>query len=177
MTGKRKEVIDRNNSIVLVEPKEPLDVDADNKVIIFVENQGVYHWATVPEGQDPPVWGRLNEPGLQWTQVSDTLSEFLIGCTLYGFVMGAPYGGTASWVPQDVVDRIARVLPPLPIRPWAWPGDSSRFYGSRGAFMFVSPNGESDGVMGYSLWLGSKTAESVAFFKNIVDDAWEVVAL
>jgi hypothetical protein len=173
LVGRREEIVSQNNLMVPVLPPKLGEPENDGKILIFVENQGVYLWATSPEGEDPPVWGRLNEAGQDWAEVSGSLSEFLIGSTLFEFILHAPYGGAASWISEDVVNQIEKVLPILPIRPWAWPGDPSRFYGARGAYMFACPNGECDGVRGYSIWVGSMSAEPVAFLKEVAKDAWE----
>ena len=171
--GRRGEVFGTHRLMYGIAPADLAKHPIDGKIQIFFENQGVYLWATSPEGDDPPVWGKFNEPSLPWQEESPSLTEFLIGYTLNGYLMTGPYGGSASWVPRSVVDRVAETLPELPLRAWNWPARNSRFYGAGGAFMFAAPNGESEGVQGYSVFVGSKRVEHVAFLKEIVDDAWE----
>src|SRR5206468_2654566 len=76
------------NQIFLQAPSE-LRPDADGRVVFYVENQGVYLWSIMLEGDDPPVWSRFQQPGVPWTQEGMSLSEFLIGACLFQAIMDA----------------------------------------------------------------------------------------
>jgi hypothetical protein len=134
-------------------------------------------WSTTLESNDPPEWGRFNDIRVPWTKEGMTLSEFLIGACLFQAIMDAPFGASMAWAEQATLDRIAEVIHPLPLAPWRWPANPSRFYADRGAFMFAAPNDDNLGNKAFSLWIGAKTKEPVAFLKQIVDDTWEHVAL
>ena len=170
LAGHRSSILNYQNE--LIEPDE-LKPDNKGKILFYVENQGVYLWSTDSEGDDPPVWGRFQEPKLHFTKEGMSLSEFLIGVCLFEFMMQAPYGATASWLDQEELDRLRSTIPELPLTPWRWPDNPSRFYGRRGASMFSCPNNGSDGSKAFSAWIGSTTPEPVSFLKDIVNDQWD----
>ena len=153
-------------------PPDRLTQDEDGFTTFYVENQDVYLWAVKEMGTDPEVYGQFkgDEP---WTAEDVRLSEFLIQALLFEVVMGAPYGASASWETEDVVDRIAAHVPPLKAGTWRWPSSPTRFYGKSGACAVTCPNGEADGVLGYSIWIGAKTGEPLAFLHDIAGEAWE----
>lgn len=66
----------------------------DGLVIFASDNQGVTSWATLVEGEDPPVYGLDYEWGAfytspdgqehrRWTEISPSLTDFLIGFALH----------------------------------------------------------------------------------------------
>jgi hypothetical protein len=174
LAGHRRGVFSGQNA--LLAPEE-LTVDSDGRVIFYVENQGVYVWSTMLEGDDPPVLGRFDDPETPWTEEGVTLSEFLIGACLFQATMSARFGAAASWADQTTLDQVATHLTPLPLVPWRWPASPARFYARKGAFMFACPNNGNQGNEAVSIWIGSKTAEPLAFLKTIVDKRWEYVAI
>lgn len=40
--------------------------ELDGRLLLYVENQGVWLWATAEEGDDPAVWSRENVSGAEW---------------------------------------------------------------------------------------------------------------
>lgn len=172
--GRRTSILSGQNK--LFGPSE-LELDPDGRILFYVENQGVYIWSTTVEGDDPQVWGRFNEADASWTEEGMTLSEFLIGACLFQAVMAAPFGATAAWANQKTLDRIASFISQLPLVPWRWPAFPSRFYVRNGSFMFAGPNNENQGNNAFSIFVGAKTAQPLAFLKQIVDEGWEYTAL
>jgi hypothetical protein len=154
-----------------------LDVDGDGKMIFYVENQGVYLWATDPQGEDPVVWGRFNEEGEAWAREEVLLSEFLIQVCLLEGVFGAPYGASASWVNQLTLERVTAPLQLVPFGPWRWPAYPTRFWAANGAFVFACPNGPSAELPAFSIWVGAKSETPLGYLRAIVDDGWEYTAL
>jgi hypothetical protein len=146
------------------------------RLIFYVENQGVYEWATLQHGDAPPVFGRLEGRG-RWANERITLSEHLILMVLFkAITCHAQYEASVAWLDKDKLQRLSRHIPPLAIRGWRW--GNTRFFAGRGAFMNASENRPGDGSKGlYSVWIGAKTAEPLQFLKAFVDETWERVAL
>ncbi len=74
----------------LLLPFETLFMD-DGKLVFVSENQGVWLVGTLPDGDDPPVWVRENEPESPWYKLCDSLTEFLVTFCLHEIVFGARY--------------------------------------------------------------------------------------
>jgi len=157
---------------------DELELDQEGRLLFYVENQGVYLWSTTMDGDDPPVWGKFNEARIPWTEEGMTLSEFLIGACIFQAVMQAPFGASAAWAEESTLNQISVELAPLPLIAWKWPNYPSRFFARNGAFMFASPNDDHEGNKAFSIWIGAKTEQPLAFLKPIVDkNTWEYVAL
>ena len=62
------------------------DLLRGGRLLFYVENQGVYQWSTLLEGDDPPVFGRYEGRG-RWAKEGVTLSEHLILMCLFEAVM------------------------------------------------------------------------------------------
>ena len=127
----------------------------DGLLEFYVENQYCYQWGTHIGGDDPPVFGR-SETTNPWEQEGIALSEHLIlACVFEAIMCHSPYGASASWLEQSVLDKIIEHIPPISINPWRW-GGSARFYAKGGAFMYTMPNGEINSEQGYSVWIGPR---------------------
>jgi hypothetical protein len=175
LAGRRESMLSGQNK--LLGPDE-LELDQDGRLLFYVENQGVYLWSTLPEGNDPPVWGILNEGDNQWIEEGMPLSEFLIGACLFEAIMQAPFGASAACADKSTLDKIIAELRPLSLVPWRWPWYPSKFFGRDGAFMFVAPNDDNFGNKGFSIWIGAKTEQPLTFLKPIVDkQTWECLVL
>jgi hypothetical protein len=57
--GRRKKILSGQN--YLLSP-EQLKLTDDGLLVFYGENQWCYEWATLPEGEDPPIWGREGDP-------------------------------------------------------------------------------------------------------------------
>jgi hypothetical protein len=155
-----------------------LFADADGKMVFCRESENVFSWATEPQGDDPPVWGRFNDSRRQaWIKEEISLSGFLIPACLVDGLFGAEYQAAASWTAGQTLEWVVTPLRPLPLAAWRFPADPSRVWARAGAFVFACPNGEVDGVLGYSVWVGARHRESLAYLRDIVADGWEHVAL
>ena len=147
----------------------------DGRLLFYGENQWVYEWGTMHEGDDPPVFGRYptcngDEP--PWETEAITLSEHLILTCMFEAIGGSPYGAAAACLDRVTLSRIEEIIRPIAIKPWRWP-DSTQFYASDGAFMFACKNGPE----WYSVWIGAKTEQPLQFLKPLLDDAWEYTAI
>jgi hypothetical protein len=148
-------------------------VDLDGHLLFYVENQGVYLWATEGEGADPPVWGRFDgdEP---WVREEVSLSGFLVQACLFEAIFSAPFGASVAWAGQETLDRVTAPLHPVPLGAWRWPAYPSRFWAGGGAFVFAGPNGPPDGDPAYSIWAGAKSERPLAYLKAVADESWEL---
>jgi hypothetical protein len=147
----------------------------NGRLVFYVENQGVYEWATLQHGEDPPVFGRLEGRG-RWANEGITLSEHLILACLFEAVMcHAKYEASVAWLEQEKLRELIRHVPLLAIRGWRW--GKTRFFAGRGAFMNVCENRPGDGTKGYySVSIGAKTEQPLQFLRPFVDDKWERAA-
>ena len=152
-----------------------LELSLDGGYLIFQrENQGVYEWATLSEGEDPPVFGRYRDKS--WAREEVKLSEHLILNCLFEAIVGhASHSASTAWIQPEQLSTMVAPLWLLPIPAWRWPG-SMRFYFGRGAFMSVCsyrPGEES----GHSVWVGAKNANALEFLRPHVDSTWDHVQL
>jgi hypothetical protein len=69
-------------------PFELLKAD-DGRLVFAWENQGVWEASTLSEGQDPPVWIRLDEKS--WKPLCGSLAQFLITLCLHETVLGCDH--------------------------------------------------------------------------------------
>jgi hypothetical protein len=121
----------------------------NGRLHFYVENQGVYEWSTLPDGDDPPVFGRYDLRG-RWAQEKVTLSEHLILMCLFEVVMRRrTYSASAAWLHERRLEAIVRHIAPLAIQPWRWMG--ARFFARQGALMCAAVNGKSDSQTYYSV--------------------------
>ena len=165
----------------LFEQNRLLDPDGlileEDRVIFYVENQGVYLWSTTPRGGDPPVWGKVNEDGEPWVEEEATLSGFLIQACLLEGTFAAPYRASVAWADRATLEAVTAPLRLIPLGAWRWPMYPTRLWAGGGAFAGASPNCELKGAMGYSIWVGARRPAPLAYLKPIVASGWEYVAL
>jgi hypothetical protein len=168
--GKRSEVMSGQN--FLFEPRDEhhkyrqLAVE-DGRLNFYIENQGVYHWSTLPDGDDPPVFGRYKGTD-PWEQENVTLSEHLILACLFEALTGAEYRAWTDWLDEKKFAEIVARVCPVAIGTWRWMG--FRFFAGQGAFMCAGESLEFDGRMWRSVWIGAKTAHPLQFLRPYLDD-------
>lgn len=164
--GNRTEIMSGQNHLLA-----PSEIIAKDGVLIFyLENQGVYEWATTCEGDDPPVLGRY-ESSDPWTPEGMTLSEHLICMCLFEAILSAPYSASTGWLESDQFERIREGFP-IALHGWNWPGPS-RFYLAEGVFMHAGTYQEDEKRSGYSLWIGAKAREPMGFLRPLIDKSWD----
>jgi len=77
-------------------------------LVFYVEEQGVWLWG-IAEGDwladDPPVWGRENEPGTSWFQDAQSVSVFLVQMLVMSAALAGPHTANAAWLPEDEAER------------------------------------------------------------------------
>ena len=166
--GRRSDIMSGQNFLLA---PDKLRIN-DGLLEFYVENQYCYQWGTHLEGEDPPVFGR-SETTDPWEKQDIILSEHLIlACLFEAIVVHSPYGASASWLKQSVLDKIIEHIPPIAINPWRW-GGLAQLYVKGGAFMYTMPNCEIKGEQGYSVWIGAKTEHPIQFLKPYIDKGSE----
>jgi hypothetical protein len=174
--GKRSEILSKQNWLFIPhdwERKRGQLTIKNGRLFFYAENQGVYQWSTLPQGDDPPVFGRYEGRG-RWAKEGVTLSEHLILACLFEAVMcHAKYEASAAWLKEQKLDEIVGHIPPLAIGPWRWM--EARFFASGGAFMCAGRYPLSDGTKDYSVWIGAKTPEPLQCLKPLMDKNWDYI--
>jgi hypothetical protein len=172
--GKRSEIMTAQNFLFVPNHENPryrpaivdgrLLFYADNQYA-YIDNQHAYQWSTLPDGDDPPVFGRYKDDEL-WEAEGVSVSEHLILACLFEAVMcHAKYGVWCKWLEEDKFAELVENVPPLAIAPWRWTG--LRFFAGRGAFMCAAMEKENDKKR-YEVSIAAKTEHPVQFLKPLL---------
>jgi hypothetical protein len=176
--GKRADIMTGQNILFRprdYEHKQRILAVKDGHLHFYVENQGVYEWSTLSEGDDPPVFGRYGCKG-RWTRENVTLSEHLIMACLFEAIMcHARHGASAAWLTEEQLGTVVADIPPLAIAPWRW--TSTRFFVGRGIFVCAADYRKADGKQYCSAWLGAKTEKPLQFLRPLLDNSWDRVEI
>jgi hypothetical protein len=174
--GRRTEIMSGQNWFCSPHPPQPyLDLIVREGYLLFQrENQGVYEWATLAEGEDPPVFGRYSDES--WEKEKLTLSEHLIlNCLFEAIMCHATYSASTAWIEHEQLTPILKHFSPLAIPAWRWPADTCFYFGG-GAFMSVASH-SAEKQTGWSIWVGAKHQNALEFLHAYVNDTWDHVEL
>jgi hypothetical protein len=146
----------------------------DGRLVFWVENQGVWLWACDPDGDDPPVYDRENEPGRAWGSTGVRLRQFLVHVEVFEAVWSGAYGGSATWVPPADVAAILAPLSPVPGAEWRWPRPWTRLYAGDGCLALVGP-ADLDGepATAYDVFVSGRTAGDLRYLEGVDEVDWE----
>ena len=134
----RPDALGTQNSVF---PPERLRTDPDEGLLVFAaENQGNFTWLLDPAEADPAVW--LVRQGEAPLVEREPLSAFLLQFSLMEALCAGPlhaysWSGPAA---TDVTDGLREV----PLAPWQWPGDPTRFYVAPDLVLCTSVQGDDD---------------------------------
>ncbi|MGH3763053.1 hypothetical protein [Actinophytocola sp.] len=149
----------------------------DGKLVFWEENQGVWLWATAPDGDDPPVYDRENVDGDSWQPTGESLSTFLLHVAVFEAIMGASHGACASWVSAAALAEILAPLRPLPMPEWRWPAPGHRLHAADGLLAFSGPNpgpGEvAETAATHEVWLAADEPGRLAYLTEPADVEWD----
>jgi hypothetical protein len=153
----------------------------DERLVFYVENQGVCLWATQAEHvEDAHVWIRGSVIGgelSEWTLEEPALSHFLLQLLSFEAMMGASNGASAAWLDWQRVDQALAPLDRLPFGAWRWPAYPTHFYVGERILAVAGPNpgpGETErSAERASLTIGALDDDALAYLDEIVDDTWE----
>ncbi|MCX5663032.1 MAG: hypothetical protein NTW19_25395 [Planctomycetota bacterium] len=168
--GRRPEILSGQNHLMRpgterAYPPEP-HIE-DGRLVFYMENQGVYSWSTLPEGKNPPMFGRHNENN-PWEDEGCTVLDHLIHACLFDAVMcHCRYGAWSAEVQTDLMDKLVKHMAPVSIGPWKW-CNGSRCYAGGGAFMWASGLGETNGDRRLAVQIGAKTEHPLTFLKPLI---------
>lgn len=141
-----------------------LEHDAPSaKLVFYVENQGVWRWATEPDAEDPPVYVRSSEQSAPWEKESDSLSAFLIQALLLEATFGAPFGASHDGLKARELAKLTKKVRPLSIP--SWTSSKTRFFGAGGVIGFATPQGPDAMV-----WIGAKERERLEPLEALLRD-------
>jgi hypothetical protein len=135
-------------------PPEQLRTDPDEGLLVFaVENQGNFTWMIDTDEADPAVW--LVRQGEAPLAEREPLSAFLLQFSLMEALCAGPlhaysWSGPAA---TDVTDGLREV----PLAPWQWPGDPTRFYVAPDLVLCTSVQGDDD----IAVLAGARTEEAL----------------
>jgi hypothetical protein len=148
--------------------------DGDRRAF-YAENQGVFVWATEAVGADPVVWGRFIEQDERWQAEREPLSRFLLQIVAFEAIMGAPCGAAASWTTLPQLESALGRLERLPWGSWRWPAEPGWFYAGTDVLAFACPNGPtpSGPADRFSVWIGARSLDALAFLRGVQDITWD----
>jgi hypothetical protein len=142
----------------------------DDRILFYVENQGVYEWAT--DGAD--VWGREadSEP---WIEEEPTLVGFVLELFVFEAIFAASHGASIAWLTSERLSVVLAPLLQLPHGTWRWPDFPTSFYAGDEALLAVAaPNRTSaDPGDDFSVFIGARDDTALAYLDELVDDSWE----
>ncbi len=168
LAGRRRGLLDGLNHLLAPSAVEP---EADLRLTFYAENQGGYLWATYPEGDDPPVWGRDNEENVPWIELGMSVSEFLIQACLFEAVHSTAHYRASARLDEDAMARLSAVVPPLPIAPWQWPHNPTAFHAGRGAFLMTMAERPAKRAA-FSVLIGSRTEYPLGRIACVLYGGW-----
>ncbi len=177
--GKRNDILSGQDTLATPIPNpQAYSLKNENGYLFFhSENQGVWDRATFPRWEDPPVFTRVDERSPLIPEAV-TLSEHLILICIFEAILGehtSPYHASASCLHPGALEVVTGHLTRVALPAWEVPADTRFFYGN-GAFACVMLNSFfKDGKNSecFTVFLGSKTSEALAFIKPHLDDTWE----
>ena len=143
-----------------------------DRVVFYVENQGLCSWTTSRSGEDDaPVWAEVTEGDA--VIEGEPLSRFLITVAILEAVFGSPEGASAAWLQRDRLGSGFGPLRRLPFAPWRGFPDDATFYASHDllAVSCVNATPESDEYV--SVWVGARDRAALSALDSIMDESWE----
>jgi hypothetical protein len=144
-----------------------------SKRVFYLENQGVYEWATDGVGSDPVVWGRFvgTEP---WHAEHEPLSRFLVQLVAFEAVIGATHGASAVGISLKDLERVLAPLRRLPMASWRWPVEPSWFFGGKDILAFVGPTSTTTKPLSdrFEFFVGARRPEGLTYLQQIENVDW-----
>ena len=141
------------------------------RLLFYVENQGVCTWSTSIGGDDPPVWA--DHDGESVTE-DDPLSRFLIAIAILEAVIGSQVGASVSSLQRDQFSTGFGPLRKLPFSPWRGFPEGATFYASDdllAASAFNGPEARFDELL--SVWVAARDPAALEALDSLIDESWE----
>jgi hypothetical protein len=143
-----------------LQPLDRLEQTPDGKLIFLDENSGNWKCATLPEGDDPPVWVEavFNNYGQgNWGLVTESLSQFLVTFCLKELLFGSKFTLMDKGLEQLFESSKAEAIP---LWTGAYPNWDQKFsfYLLHGSVLV--------GDLGGSIWFGANNEEGIQFLET-----------
>lgn len=130
--------------------------DPDEGLLVFgAENQGGFRWMIDPAEADPTVW--LVHERAAPVPEREPLSGFLVQFSLMEAIAAGPLHAYSWSGPSDVT--VTRGLRAVPLEPWRWPGDPTRFFAGRDLVLCTSVQGDDD----IAVLASARTADALRY--------------
>jgi hypothetical protein len=142
-----------------------------DRVVFYVENQGLCSWMTIRSRQDDArVWAEVEGEAVV---EEEPLSRFLVTVAILEAVFGSPDGASASWLHRDRLSADLGPLRRLPFAPWRGFPEGATFYASDDllAVSCLNPTPESDEYL--SVWVGAHDQSALSPLDPVIDESWE----
>ena len=146
----------------------------DGGRVFYIENQGVYRWATEEVGDDPVVWGRFENSNENWQAEREPSSRFVIQIAIFEAIMGADHGASAPWVTLEELAAALAPLERLPFGSWRWPSEPMWFYAGEDLLATASPNGPMQRGLSdhFDLMISATTVDALRYLDDIDGIDW-----
>ena len=103
----------------------------------------------------------------------------MLEIALFEAQWAASHGGTVLGLGQAELDAVigGASLVELPLAPWRWPTDPSRFYAGEDLIVMITPEGPPDDpTPTWQLYAGARTRHAVERLEPLVD-TWDYLSL
>lgn len=138
--------------------------------LMFLSDESGFAGVTLPEGDDPLVWGRADGTA-PWVE-GGTLSGYLIQSCLSG-ACGAPYRASAPGVTEEDMARLTGMVPEVPLPSWKWPSSAVFFHFGGGTGLVASRHDQAEAYFRYSVQGGSRTDHSLGLLACALSRGWQ----
>lgn len=147
----------------------------DGRLVFYVENQGVFEWATEPAAaENARVWGREPDESA-WAEEEPRLAAFVVELLVFEAIMGSTHGASVAWLAPERASEALGPLEPLRLGAWRWPDYPTTFYaGGARQLAVVTPNRvPGDSRESVTVMVAARDSEALAYLDSVVDESWE----
>ncbi len=142
-----------------------------DRVVFYVENQGLCSWMTTRSRRDDArVWAEVEGEAVI---EEDPLSRFLVTVAILEAVFGSSDGASVAWLHQNRLRGDLGPLRRLPFAPWRGFPEGATFYASDElvAVSCLNPTLGSDEYV--SVWVGARDYTALSALDSVIDESWE----
>jgi hypothetical protein len=148
----------------------------DGKLVVWMENQGVWEWAVDQDADDPDVYDRKNEDDEPWQPTGPRLSDFLVHVAVFETIMNPDHGAGVSGIGRNQCQDILTPLKPIPNTRWRWPGPGSSLYAGDGLLALAGPtdpDDQPDEAHPWGLFLAARDHTGVDYLTRLPHIQWD----
>jgi hypothetical protein len=142
-----------------------------DRVVFYVENQGLCSWMTIRSRQDDArVWAEVEGEAVV---EEEPLSRFLVTVAILEAVFGSPDGASAAWLHRDRLSGDLGPLRRLSFAPWHGVPEGATCYASDDLLAFSCPNPTPESDEYLSVWVGARDRSALSALDSVMDESWE----